>query len=455
MTIAENTPPSRGAARRRARRRAPRQRRGLHPADGRRVRCETRDPTTTATASDPASSRLPPQVRRAPARRACASRAARSSASRSRARCSGPKLLLLDEATSALDSGNEAVVQAALDNLMQGKTTVVIAHRLSTVVRATQIIVLDKGVAVERGTHQQLCAKPDSKYAYFMRHQLVGEEMDAEEKTKSNVSKLTRRIQTRREHRRAPPARRRSRRGPQRHGRNPIRCCPAKPPALTRGASRAQPSALRVQQRNAAPLEPRRAQSPAASRHSARAPSPRVPALGASAIAGPRRGKKIRQDSRQAARVRRRAAATHAHRQGGIKVARALLPIRPTRALKTERRPDQLSVVVPQLRSEPHDRAQGEAIVRAGAVDELVKPQRRERALHLGEVGERRQREDAQGAAPSRCAPGGGGRGQTHICAVRRRCARRAAQRTHRSAWDARRSRDGARFSAACTALRT
>ena len=87
-----------------------------------------------------------------------------------------PKLLLLDEATSALDSGNEAVVQAALDNLMQGKTTVVIAHRLSTVVRATQIIVLDKGVAVERGTHQQLCAKPDSKYAYFMRHQLVGED---------------------------------------------------------------------------------------------------------------------------------------------------------------------------------------------------------------------------------------------------------------------------------------
>ena len=48
--------------------------------------------------------------------------------------------------------------------------------RTATVVRATQIIVLDKGVAVERGTHQQLCAKPDSKYAYFMRHQLVGED---------------------------------------------------------------------------------------------------------------------------------------------------------------------------------------------------------------------------------------------------------------------------------------
>ena len=67
-----------------------------------------------------------------------------------------PKLLLLDEATSALDSGNEAVVQAALDNLMQGKTTVVIAHRLSTVVDADRIIVLNKGELAESGTHAEL-----------------------------------------------------------------------------------------------------------------------------------------------------------------------------------------------------------------------------------------------------------------------------------------------------------
>ena len=52
-------------------------------------------------------------------------------------------MLLLDEATSALDTANEAVVQAALDLLMEGKTTVVIAHRLSTVVRASQIIAPD------------------------------------------------------------------------------------------------------------------------------------------------------------------------------------------------------------------------------------------------------------------------------------------------------------------------
>jgi ATP-binding cassette subfamily B protein len=76
------------------------------------------------------------------------------------------------QATSALDSANEAAVQAALDNLMVGRTTVVIAHRLSTVVRASQIVVLHKGEAIERGTHAQLAAA-GSHYATFMRHQLI------------------------------------------------------------------------------------------------------------------------------------------------------------------------------------------------------------------------------------------------------------------------------------------
>ena len=84
-----------------------------------------------------------------------------------------PAVLLLDEATSALDSANEAAVQEALDALMVGRTTVVIAHRLSTVVRASQIIVMSKGHAVERGTHAELAARPGSHYATFMRHQLV------------------------------------------------------------------------------------------------------------------------------------------------------------------------------------------------------------------------------------------------------------------------------------------
>ena len=84
-----------------------------------------------------------------------------------------PAILLLDEATSALDSANEAQVQQALDRLMAERTTVVIAHRLSTVVRASTIVVLSDGVVVERGTHAQLAADPSSHYAVFMRHQLV------------------------------------------------------------------------------------------------------------------------------------------------------------------------------------------------------------------------------------------------------------------------------------------
>jgi len=90
-----------------------------------------------------------------------------------RAILKNPALLLLDEATSALDTANEAIVQAALDSLMEGKTTVVIAHRLSTVVRANQIIVLDKGKAVERGTHDELSKLPESRYSSFMKHQLL------------------------------------------------------------------------------------------------------------------------------------------------------------------------------------------------------------------------------------------------------------------------------------------
>ncbi|GAA0394292.1 ABC transporter ATP-binding protein [Paenibacillus motobuensis] len=67
-----------------------------------------------------------------------------------------PKILMLDEATSSLDSRSEIVVQQALDNLMAGRTTIVIAHRLSTVVGADQIIFIEKGKVTGRGTHEQL-----------------------------------------------------------------------------------------------------------------------------------------------------------------------------------------------------------------------------------------------------------------------------------------------------------
>jgi len=70
-----------------------------------------------------------------------------------------PPILLLDEATSALDSHTEKDIQDALDRVAQNRTTLVIAHRLSTIVAADEIIVLDQGTIVERGTHHQLLVK--------------------------------------------------------------------------------------------------------------------------------------------------------------------------------------------------------------------------------------------------------------------------------------------------------
>ncbi|WGM30879.1 ABC transporter transmembrane domain-containing protein [Brevundimonas sp. NIBR11] len=68
-------------------------------------------------------------------------------------------ILLLDEATSALDAENERLVQTALDQAMEGRTTLVIAHRLATVLRADRIVVMEDGIAVEEGTHHELVAK--------------------------------------------------------------------------------------------------------------------------------------------------------------------------------------------------------------------------------------------------------------------------------------------------------
>lgn len=76
-----------------------------------------------------------------------------------RALLKNPKILILDEATSSLDSESEALVQEALDKLMQGRTTFMIAHRLSTVRNADQIVVLDKGQVVQQGTHEELLAR--------------------------------------------------------------------------------------------------------------------------------------------------------------------------------------------------------------------------------------------------------------------------------------------------------
>ncbi|MGB0348713.1 MAG: ABC transporter ATP-binding protein [Schleiferiaceae bacterium] len=89
-----------------------------------------------------------------------------------RALLKDPQLLILDEATSALDSESERLVQEALDRLMQGRTSVVIAHRLSTIRKAHQILVMEQGQGIERGTHDELM-KLDGAYAELIRLQDV------------------------------------------------------------------------------------------------------------------------------------------------------------------------------------------------------------------------------------------------------------------------------------------
>ena len=95
-----------------------------------------------------------------------------------RALLKNPAILIFDEATSALDSASEKAIQAELDRIAIGRTTLIIAHRLSTVMDAHEILVMDQGVIVERGSHAQLLAA-DGRYAAMWRLQQQGAEARA------------------------------------------------------------------------------------------------------------------------------------------------------------------------------------------------------------------------------------------------------------------------------------
>jgi ATP-binding cassette subfamily B protein len=88
-----------------------------------------------------------------------------------------PRILILDEATSSVDSETEKEIQKALENLVQGRTTIAIAHRLSTLHRANRLVVLDRGQVVEVGSHDDLMAREG---AYFNLYQAQARNMDVD-----------------------------------------------------------------------------------------------------------------------------------------------------------------------------------------------------------------------------------------------------------------------------------
>jgi ABC-type multidrug transport system fused ATPase/permease subunit len=81
-----------------------------------------------------------------------------------RAYMSDPSILILDEATSSIDTHSEELIQKATETITKGRTSIVIAHRLATIVNADKIVVMDKGLIVEQGSHLELVVKENGIY---------------------------------------------------------------------------------------------------------------------------------------------------------------------------------------------------------------------------------------------------------------------------------------------------
>ncbi|XP_048127329.1 ABC transporter B family member 11-like isoform X1 [Rhodamnia argentea] len=105
-----------------------------------------------------------------------------------------PRILLLDEATSALDAESERIVQEALDRIMGNRTTVIVAHRLSTVRNANMIAVIHRGKMVEKGSHSELLEDPDGAYSQLIRLQEVNRESEQapDDQNKSEITEHNR-----------------------------------------------------------------------------------------------------------------------------------------------------------------------------------------------------------------------------------------------------------------------
>jgi ABC-type multidrug transport system fused ATPase/permease subunit len=92
-----------------------------------------------------------------------------------RAILTNPTILIMDEATSSLDSRSERLIQVALENVLAGRTTFIIAHRLATIVKADIIVVMDQGCIIEKGSHEELLAIPKGAYKRLYEEQFAAQ----------------------------------------------------------------------------------------------------------------------------------------------------------------------------------------------------------------------------------------------------------------------------------------